>query len=467
MDYNALAQQFGGTTAQDPTVAPSATPDYSALAQQFGGKTTSAPQSPNAQQGSVLDKTENILNTFFGGKQVGSTIGTELGYAYTKIKDAIDGTNESAYYDRSTPTLGQNLGDLAQMALTVAAPGVGGETLGVGGRIAASTALGAGLGASSAAANKENIGTGAFVGGGLGLAGGTAGEILGNVLGKVLPTRLVQNVLRGADTETVQTALEKGVTSVEGGIVDSNKTITDLGTQIQKILSGEDNLTNTGAGSDSLDNALIDFQNSKLYPSVSSESDVEKATEIARTNLVEKLRSYAPNSSSLIDKLAEGSATLADKNTLRQELDQVYMTADPESNFTKQIAKNVADNLRGEVQAYAPETQPLFRELSKEIPLRNALESAQERLGKGKAMSAFSLLKMIGVAFGGLPGYLGAATAEGIIKNPTVDLSTAQTLLKGSSILGGAMNAVKAPILRNISSLISPGQENSVGPGQQ
>jgi len=134
-----------------------------------------------------LDKTTDIVNAIFPGKQIGEAIGTLGGYGLAKLQ----GTDEN--YDLSAPTPLQVGGDIAMGALTVGAGGLGrgagalaptvlGKTipamapaktaLGTFGRTALS---GAGFGAASGVAEGEDIG---------GIAQRTAvGGVVGAALG--------------------------------------------------------------------------------------------------------------------------------------------------------------------------------------------------------------------------------------------------------------------------------------------
>lgn len=69
---------------------------------------------------STLSKITKGVNSVFAGGKVGEVIGTGAGYAYNKIKDTIQGTNNAEFYDRSLPSPLQVAGDVALGATQVA-----------------------------------------------------------------------------------------------------------------------------------------------------------------------------------------------------------------------------------------------------------------------------------------------------------------------------------------------------------
>ena len=117
-----------------------------------------------------LQKASDIVGSIFPGGKVGQSIGTLGGYAATKIKDAVTGSNTAQYYDLSSPSVAQVAGDIAQGALTVGAPGVGRASGAL-----APTVLGKAIPALKPAAT--GLGTfarTAAAGAGIGAAGGVA-----------------------------------------------------------------------------------------------------------------------------------------------------------------------------------------------------------------------------------------------------------------------------------------------------
>ena len=170
-----------------------------------------------------------------------------------------------------------------------------------------------------------------------------------------------------------------------------------------------------------------------------------------RPTLLKNLKTYAPRISTLLDKLDNGDATLAEKNTIRQYLDKPYTTLDPESTYRKQIAKATADNLRGEVKSWAPNTIPYFDEMSKNYKIQDALEPVADKLGKSKGIGLYDLTAFLtGHTFGGIPGGIASVAAERALRNPNADLIAAKTISKTSGLLGKVFMASKAPLIRGL-----------------
>lgn len=95
---------------------------------------------------STLSKVTKGVNSVFAGGKIGEAIGTLGGYAYTKAKDKIKGTNVADYYDLSAPSPKQVVGDSLRGAVQIA-----GAKLPVAGSILGKTAQFGGLGMASGA----------------------------------------------------------------------------------------------------------------------------------------------------------------------------------------------------------------------------------------------------------------------------------------------------------------------------
>lgn len=398
--------------------------------------TVEIPTVDSVSQPDFLQKLGNFINMIFPGGKIGEAIGTEIAKAKA--------TPEEKQYITPGPSTSQVIGDIGQAALTIGLPGVGeGESL--VGRLLANTALGAGLGGFNAMANKQNIGQGALLGAGGGLAAGTIGETIGNILGKVLPKRLYQNVLRGANEETIQQAMKKPAFTFSGLQEENQKAWNSLDTQIKDILAKPETALpegagvmvgpNLGQGAQSLENTLSKF----------SDSDMKTIQDVAT-----EVKSVVPEKSKLVDKVMSGEATLSEKNELRSYIDRnVYGIRGelPKLSFSKNVANDVANNLRNEVQTLKPETAPLFDEFSKEIQLKKFIGKNAKRLAQGKAISVLGLAQMLGAGIMGLPGYLGATALQEGLKNPTADITAARFLRGGTKTVGTAIKGLLPNIL--------------------
>lgn len=168
--------------------------------------------------GQLLDNSiTRGITSFFPGKQVGEAIGTG-------IAKAIVPENQKQYITPG-PTNAQLAGDIAQIGLTVAMPTVGSE-LGLAGRLGSQALIGAGFGATGAikdgSTNLADItkqaGTGALIGGALGVGG----ELLGAGINKI-----AQPYAKELNTEAIKSAERLGVNQSELPLsyLTNNKTV--------------------------------------------------------------------------------------------------------------------------------------------------------------------------------------------------------------------------------------------------
>ncbi len=408
-------------------------------------KTPQAPQqSLSDSLWSGLTNAGNIVNSIFPGKQVGQAIGTLSGLATEKLKGGLGLGDNSKFYDTSAPSPVQVAGDVAQGALTVAAPNVGNGASALG-RIGANAALGVGLGATGAVAGGQGVGDvvkqgaiGGALGGGTSAVSEGVGKLVEN-----LPNWFTQKALPKLENGNVDYALKNTkLGSIASNVEQSDKAVKSYGNQIESILTHPQYANETGDGSASIQGVMQAFPNAKLNP--------EKVAGI--------VADVVPGSEKLVDKVSEGTATLLEKNQLRQQLDMAtkkVFTDSPSLTFNKQVAHSLANSLRNEVQSVAPETAPVFAEFSKEMNLNRALNTAQTKIEKGAAFGLYDILAAMGGSVAGAPGAIASVAAEKAIRSPAVGLGAAkgiQALGKTAPVLGAIGKAVKAPVIKALTS---------------
>lgn len=385
-----------------------------------------------------LNTASHLVSTIFPGQKIGESIGTLAGFGYTALKEKLGlvpkGTTDA--YDLKAPSPLQVAGDIGQAALTIAAPEIGGgET--VAGRIAANTALGAGIGATSALANKGNVikeaGIGALAGGTLsGIAEATSALI------QKLPTWFVKSALPKIKDKTIPYVLENTKLGTTASLLEnSNSAVKNYSHQIDTVLSHPQYANEIGNGAQPIVDAMESLPNAQLDP----------------TKIVSILKQVAPENKTIVEKLAKGVATLAEKNTLRQELDMAtkkVFTDKPTLTFAKEVGHQIADALRSDVQTSAPETVPIFSQFSKELDLNKALRviNAKNNLRP--------TLYDIGAAYGGFQagGFKGATEAilaERLLRSTGGKLAIAKganVIAKTLPTLGKIGQAIKAPLIK-------------------
>lgn len=483
----------------------------------FFGASTS-----DSTYGKIIDNsiTRGIQN-IFPGKKVGEAIGTLGGYGATAAEEKLGvvpkGT--TAAYDTSAPSPLQVAGDVAQGALTVAAPSVGNGAT-IGGRIAANTALGVGLGASNAIAEGKSAGDVAksgALGGAIGGGASAAGEGI-SALVKKLPNWLTKKALPKLKEGNADYALENTkVGSIKSLLNTSDESVKNYESQVQAVLSHPENaVTETSPAMSAIQNHLDSAQQilentptedlkamggtkellnrTKInivdgikaqgfvdeanavdginLSKVKSLDDLKKAinvrtspigsvfTELPNAQLDDNkvlnvLKQVAPKNKDLVDKVANGTASLVEQNALRKELDQAtkkVFTDNPSITFNKQIGHIVANSLRDSVQTTAPETAPIFANYAKELDLNKALTVAQKKISNKSTVGLYDILSAIGGGtVGGIPGAAAGVAAEKVLRSPAADLLAAKGIKavgKVAPAVGTLFNATKAPIIK-------------------
>lgn len=405
----------------------------------------SAPISADANLKSLSDAVSSI----FPGQKIGQAIGTLSGYGIATLKDFVNNlqghpTTYAKNFDISAPSPVQTIGDAAQAALTVAAPEIGGGgAAGIGGaatRVAANTALGAGLGATGSIANNDNpsdVLKNTAIGAGTGGLISGASEAVGTIA-KNLPTWLAQSALPKIRDTSVPYALDNaGVGSTKQLLAKSDGAVQSYSGQIRSILQHPQYANETGNAKNIMSDVLSAFPNSKL--------DAPQVTFIVSR--------VVPGSATLVDKVAAGTATLSEQNTLRSQLDMAtkkVFTDSPNLTFNKQVAHTLADSLRSNVQSSAPETKSIFANFSKELDLNKALTSL-DRKNNLKPTFKDLAAAYAGYQTDGIPGALTAVAGERLIGSGAVRLSAGTILNKTSKVaplLKGVVSAAKASVIK-------------------
>lgn len=449
-------EQLNNIGAKPATNTPPPSPTGGLTLQQVMAQQSTSPQ---AAPQDLLQKAGNAVNSIFPGKQVGQAIGTAVGAGITKAGDLLHGTNNYKNYDLSAPTPVQVGGDIAQGALSVAAPGVG-DGLGTAATIGANAALGASIGATGAVAQGQSVGQVAKQGAIGGLAGGALSAVGEGTkaLSDHLPSWFAKAALpkmkdaaafkylpneAGGYTRTAQeTAAQYALDNTKGLSVTkmlehSNQSTTGYNKQIQTILAHPEYKGNIGNGAQAIQDTLKQFENAQLTQG--------KVLSIAK--------SVAPSQAAIVDKVANGTATLAEKNALRVALDdgtKKIFIDHPNVSFQKQVGAAFANSLRGEVQTVAPETAPIFNKYSKELTLNSALQKANN---KKQGVLGDLIAGGTGFASGGLKGAAEAIAVERGLRSPTGQLlagKAVQGLAKSAPAISAVGKAVKAPLLKKI-----------------
>ncbi len=445
-----------GVHYDTPTYAKNVATTYQELKK---GKTNTPDVAKPVDNRDALQKTSDVVGSIFPGKQVGQAIGTLGGLAYEKLKGAFGGQDNSKYYDTSAPSPLQVAGDVAQGALMVGTgmpeeagalnvfgkeiPTLGRATTTLG-RIGQSTAIGAGFGLTGGLKEGEtNVGqlsrdtlTGGAVGGAL----GGASELVSKVANS-LPKRIASSFLKGKGVgdKEIQYALDKGLGSPKSMLSGSDTSIKTLGGKLGDILTSPQYKDFTVPGRDILNKVAQDFPDAGL----------------SRVDLVKKLQSIVPLKASLVKNLLTGSLNLDELHTLNSALGKntfktVFDGVEVKAN--KEIGNAVYHTISDIIKNVAPETVPIFDDLSKEYPLNSSLNALIQRGEKAKFLTLKDLVALSGgFSLGGLPGAASAYGVEKLANSPTVNLKSMGLLNKlAQPGAQGVARATRGPLMNTL-----------------
>ncbi len=411
---NGQTIEFNGT----PTQA-----DVEEIATKLGLHTAQTPTAPQPPQPTITDAGVQITpgSSFLGnlkklpGDIAGAaanlpgiaSIGTSLKRAGQNIGLLAQGQNPNIPVD-----IPKTIGGYLKAGSTVAAlanPASAIAKIGVGAGIGA--AQGAGGTLENGGGLGDTLKSGAI--GGL-IGGGLAGTLVGaSKLMDYLPQRLVRGSLPKLDQGNVNKVLQDTkLGSVDTMLRESKGNVSVLGSKIEGILTSGKYNSHIGEGARALGDAAASFPRS----------------EYGAEDVVQAVRQVVPAYGKTITALAKGTATIAQKNELRSAIDlatKKIFTDSPQVSATKQLAAALASSLRHEVQSIAPETIPVFADLSKELNLRTALASVAKKLDTRSPINLYSILSFLS---GGLP----AAIGEEFARSPGVSIAAGKALSKAA-----------------------------------
>jgi hypothetical protein len=432
-----------------------------------GGQTqpSVSQETPTPDNKDLLQKTGDVVNSIFPGKEIGQDIGTLGGLAYEKLKGLFGGQDNSKYYDTSAPTPLQAVGDVAQGAL-MTAPGLGevsafgktipalSEATSALGRIGQTGLLGAGLGATGAIAggstNLGDIAKQGLIGGALGGALGGVGETISAVASH-FPTSMIQGKYENLTDAEAQKFLNQKI-----------GTQSSLLNQAQNVVATEGN---------KIDTTLQSPKYANYIPTTNPFSEVlQQFPEYQgkEGQLVAKIKTFISSNGQnmgtdrstllgYVDKIVNGDANLFEQNQVRKVIDaatkggyaKMAKAINPSAGHD--LAMTFADALRNEVKTTAPETIPMFSELQKSVNIRNAVNKVANKKGSNSIFRYSDIIPFLGGNMVAPGAGVGAVLANRALENPATRFAGAKI---SQGLLGGTSTIVKSPLtIKNMQGL--------------
>jgi hypothetical protein len=389
-----------------------------------------APVAQPAPKKDFLQTATDVVTSIFPGKQVGEAIGTLGGYLAAPKKN-------KEFYDTSAPSPLQVAGDVAQGALTIGAGmpakalSIFGKTVpmvkpaaGILGRVGQTAGLGAGIAGTGAIAKGEtdpmNIAKTTGVGGLVGGALGSAGEIV-RAATKNLPESFIRSYIPGINKETAQYAASKKIGTPDKMLVRTEAEIEKVGSQLGNALKSPQYEGLKIPGRDLYQRVVQQFPEAGLD----------------ENNFYDQLKKLVPLKKTLIEKLRREGLDLKELHSLNSALGRsTFKTVfdDPVVKAGKEIGSSFYHAAGDAIKSVAPETEPMFSILSKEYPLRTALEKAIRRGEKAKAITLKDIVFITGGFTGAGPmGALGGYAASRALTSPSVNLGAANLIRAGNT----------------------------------
>ncbi len=427
-DPNAYLQNHTGTNSQGvsydtPTYVKNVIGQYNGYKQQYLQQNPQPNQPTQPTQPESLSqphhqdwmkKTADILGGIFGGNKIGELIGG----LYDKAT-GVPGINEKGQtVDYSSnvelPTAGQVAGDVGKSALTIAsAPLLGASGLGLAGRLGLNTAIGAGLGATNALANKQNVGTQTAVGAGLGLAGGVVGEVAGKLL-NVLPKWLVASGLKGADEGTLDSAMNGKFITLNQGLNESKGAISDTANSLETISKSAEEANNyLGKIGATVKNFVSD-------PEI--QADIPSAIKGIQDDIVPNFaqRGIDPEITEQIKLLNPAK----------------YTSVDDFLNDASQLIKTFSKE----------KSTPLFEEIAKNHSLHQVLLNTAKAANVPTKIGLRDLLAIVLGHAGGIPGSIALEGLNRFAESPGAEIATGKVAQGLGGLIRGAGQTVRTPL---------------------
>lgn len=419
----------------------------------------------------LLQKTGDVVNSIFPGKQLGESIGTLGGYGLTAAGEKLGmmpkGSTEA--YDTSAPSVKSTVGDAAMAALTVGS--LGGRTLGTGGALLAdalkSTKLapvaeftgkslqsaiqGAWFGGAGAMKEDKNlsdisrnIGGTALVSSLFPAAGVATNKLVGSLVDN-LPRSMTRNLL-GQTKNALKGGKEVSDHFLEEGRWGTYKSLSE---NSRKMMSTMNDQVKESLNSPGFKDKLVN-RNSWLDSMVTQIN--EKGGKITRKELLATLQSDIPGGAGL---LSQQKITLPQLDKLRRRIgdsinDSAWLAN--KSTFSKQTLKNAYWTVSEAVKSNGPKNiRPLFDDLTKEHLISDALA------GKLADKTRYSLKEIMGaIGLGTLStgGISGAAIIPSALSLGGIKSATVKSLVSQGLYQGGKQLKSLAPTIRNVGATV-------------
>lgn len=384
-------------------------------------------QDAKPQKG-ILQKTGDVLNKIFPGKQVGEAIGTLAGLGISKAK----GTSE--FYDTSAPSPLQVGGDILKGAATVGAAGVT-PAASLLGKSAQFGALGATTGAGQALVEKKPAGEVATES----LKSGITGAAIGAAIG-----------LAGKGIRAMSNLLGKGGEKIQTSVIKPSQADIKDGFKIETVnkynLGGS--LKNTFEKTDLKLDELSRELNTKLAANKTPVNLTDVYDKTAKRLFGNKLENFGSNAQmeGAIEKLRQEIVGVAGENGLVSipEAQLVKRASGhfgawswgiptPEATASQKVYNTFYNELKTAIEKSSPEgIKEINKQISELIPVMNALIRRIPVAERNSAISLTDIISLTGATLD--PRALSISLINRLTKSGTIGAVLSKTPKAGETV---------------------------------
>lgn len=396
--------------------------------------------------GDLLSKATKATNKVFAGGKVGEAIGTLGGYAYTKAKDKIMGTDVAKYYDLSAPSPLQVAGDIAKGALQVAGPKVPIAST-VAGKAAQFGALGAAAGGSDAIAQGKSVEDTVKATVSAGITGALTGATFGVVEkgakaladgAKRLGSKIQYSVIKPtqADVEDGFDIATVKEFNLGGSLKDTFKKTNDKLGELSTLLNSK-----LAANKEPLDmNAVYERTLDRLAANKAqnfgSTSNMEGALERLRGEIINVV---GPNGLSSIPEAQQIKRASGHFGAWTHGM------TDPDSTAAQKVFNAFYHELKEEIERVSPEgVREINQQISRLIPIQNAVIRRIPIAERNAPLSLSDLTTLVGGTLE--PRALSLSVANFLAKSGKFGNALTQVEDFGAGAIEGAERAAQAAI---------------------
>lgn len=286
----------------------------------------------------------------------------------------------------------------------------------------------------------QSTGSGALGGAAFGVAGAGLSRALESI-----PKTLTQSAFRGLNEEQVAQALQTKTIGTKASLLNqSERAVRNYGDDLGRVLKSQEY---SGMNVTARDILTHLSENPEISQKLAD-------TGLYFDDIASKMKKIVPEKANLVDKFFNEGLNLEDLHRLNSALGNNTFKSvfdAPTTRAGKNLGSIMYHGISDSIKAIAPETEPIFSELSKEYAIRAALKKMVKRPSGGLIRWRDIVPFMGGNIIGGPIGGAASALAYRASDNPAVQFAAAkamQGVAKGAKPFTSRAGLL-APLIQN------------------